>query len=84
MKKKAVGLKYKKDEDKAPKIIAKGEGELAERIIKIAEENGIYIKEDKALVEILEKLNIYEEIPEELYGIIAEILLYVYEIEKKG
>ncbi len=82
--KKAVGLKYEKNKDKAPKLIAKGEGKIADRIIEIAKEYGIYIKEDKTLIEILSKLDIYEEIPEELYGIIAEILLYVYELEKKG
>lgn len=84
MKKKAVGLKYNRNEDKAPKIIAKGEGKTAERIIEIAEKYGIYVKEDKALVEILSKLDLYQEIPEELYGIIAEVLMYVYNLEKKG
>ncbi|BDU51090.1 EscU/YscU/HrcU family type III secretion system export apparatus switch protein [Haliovirga abyssi] len=83
MKKKAVGLVYDKENDNSPKVITKGEGYLAEKIIEIAKENGIYIKEDKSLVEILSKLDISEEIPEELYEIIAEIFLYVYSIEKE-
>ena len=82
MKKKAIGLKYVKDEDNAPKLIAKGEGNLAEKIIEIAKEHNIYIKEDKDLVEILSTLDLYEEIPEELYSVIAEILLYIYNTEK--
>ena len=81
--KKAVGLRYNKNEDNAPKVIAKGVGTVAERIIEKAIEHGVYIKEDKSLVEILEKFDMYQEIPEELYEIIAEIFTYVYNTEKK-
>jgi flagellar biosynthesis protein len=81
--KKAVGLGYNKNEDNAPKVIAKGVGTVAERIIEKAIEHGVYIKEDKSLVEILEKFDMYQEIPEELYEIIAEIFTYVYNTEKK-
>ena len=48
-----------------------------------AKEYGIYVKEDKSLVELLDKFELYDEIPEELYEIIAEIFFYVYNIEKK-
>ena len=81
--KKVVGLGYNKNEDNAPKVIAKGVGTVAERIIEKAIEHGVYIKEDKSLVEILEKFDMYQEIPEELYEIIAEIFTYVYNTEKK-
>lgn len=81
--KKAVALGYEKGKDKAPKVIAHGRGEIAERIIAKAEEYGIYIKEDKTLIELLDKFDIYQEIPEEMYEIIAEIFLYVYNLEKK-
>ena len=81
--KKAVALGYEKGKDKAPKVIAHGRGEIAERIIAKAEEYGICIKEDKTLIELLDKFDIYQEIPEEMYEIIAEIFLYVYNLEKK-
>ncbi len=81
--KKAVGLGYNKEKDSAPKVVVKGRGEIAERIIEKAKEYGIYVKEDKSLVELLDKFEIYEEIPEEMYEIIAEIFFYVYNIEKK-
>lgn len=81
--KKAVGLGYNKNEDSAPKVVAKGVGTVAERIIEKAIEHGVYIKEDSSLVEILEKFDMYQEIPEELYEIIAEIFTYVYNTEKK-
>ncbi len=81
--KKAVAIGYDKDKDKAPKIIARGRGEMAEKILEKAAEYGIYIKEDKNLVELLDKFDIYQEIPEEMYEVIAEIFLYVYNLEKK-
>ena len=81
--KKAIGIRYKEEKDKVPKIIAKGQGKLAEKIIKIAEENGIHIKKDKNLLEILYKMDIAEEIPEELYEVLAEILTYVYRLDEK-
>ncbi len=81
--KKAIGVKYNKDEDNAPKVITKGAGEIAEKIIKKAEEYGISVMEDKNLAEILYKLEVPSEIPEELYGVMAEILMYVYEVDKK-
>ncbi len=81
--KKAVAIGYDKDKDKAPKIIARGRGEMAEKKLEKAAEYGIYIKEDKNLVELLDKFDIYQEIPEEMYEVIAEIFLYVYNLEKK-
>ena len=76
--KKAVALKYNSEIDNAPKLIAKGEKEIAEKIIKIAKENGIPIFEDPYLISILYKLNFYEEIPEEIYEAVAAILATVY------
>ncbi len=76
--KKAIALKYDKEKDNAPKVVGKGKGITAEKIIQVAEENGIYIKEDPELLEILSTLDFYEEIPEELYKAVAEILVFVY------
>jgi len=75
--KKAVALKYDPEEDKAPLVVAKGRGEVAERIIKLAKEKGIPITEDKNLVEALIKIDLYEEIPPELYEAVAKVIAFV-------
>ncbi len=76
--KKAIALKYDRKKDDAPKVVGKGKGAIAEKIIQTAKENGIYIKEDPELVEALSSLDIYEEIPEELYKVVAELLVFIY------
>ncbi len=80
--KKAAALKYEKGKDNAPKLVAKGEDLIAEKILQIAEENQIFIKEDKELIEVLSTLDLYQEIPEELYQVIAEVLVYIYKSTK--
>ncbi len=79
--KKAVALKYEAEKDSAPKVVAKGRGYIAQKIIELARQHGIPMKEDDALVEVLSKLDIYEEIPMELYKAVAEILVFVYQIK---
>lgn len=78
---KAVALKYDKDKNSAPKIVAKGQGILAEKIEDIARSSGIYIAKDKHLVEGLYKMNIGSDIPEELYEAVAKILVFVYNLK---
>ncbi len=80
--KKAVALKYEMGRDKAPKIAAKGSGEIAKNILEFAKEHGIPIKEDPQLVELLSDLELNSEIPPELYEAVAKILSYIY--KKKG
>ena len=79
--KKAAALKYSISEDEAPKIIAKGKGELAEKIISLAQEEKIPIHQNQDLIELLLELELGEEVPEELYEIVAEILSFIYNIE---
>jgi flagellar biosynthesis protein len=81
--KKASALKYDPKKNKAPVVVAKGKGYIAEEIIKRAKEHNIEIKEDKDLVEVLSKLELYAEIPEELYKAVAIILSEVYKINNK-
>lgn len=80
---KAVALRYEKLKDRAPKVVAKGGGFIAEKIIEIARQNNIPIKEDPDLIELLYKLDIYDEIPEELYKVVAEVFAYIYKISGK-
>ncbi len=81
-KNKAVALKYSK-EDVSPKVIAKGQGVVAKSILDKAIDEDITIYEDKKLVEKLIQLDIDEEIPEELYEAVAEIIFYVYSLDSK-
>ncbi len=80
--KKAVALIYK-EEYKAPKVIAKGKGETADKIVEVGKDKDIEIYEDKNLVEDLLKLELYEEIPPELYEAVSEIILFIYSIDKE-
>ncbi|RYL95358.1 hypothetical protein EWI07_02295 [Sporolactobacillus sp. THM7-4] len=82
--KKAVALKYTKGADEAPHITAKGEGRLAEKLIKEAKKNNIPIQEDESLVSMLSELDINEIIPEELYAAVAEIYTFIYNIDKRA
>ncbi|TSA44997.1 MAG: flagellar biosynthesis protein FlhB [Deltaproteobacteria bacterium] len=74
----AAAIKYDNRKDVAPKVIAKGRGAIAEKIIELAQKKNVPIKVDPALVQILSKLDIDEQIPVELYKAVAEILSFVY------
>ena len=79
----AVAIKYKMNEDPAPKVVAKGKGRIAEKIIELAKENDIPIREDPDLVEILAKLELNQYIPPELYQVVAEILAFIYRMSDR-
>ena len=80
---KAVALQYDKNANNAPKITAKGKGETANNIIKIATDNKIPIKKDEDLVELLSKIDIDKEIPTSMYKAVAEIFAFIYELSNK-
>jgi len=80
---KAVALTYEPELATAPRILAKGQGKTAEKIIEIAESNGIHIHRDPDMIEILSQLDLDEEIPVDLYQVIAELLAFVYELNRK-
>lgn len=77
---KAVALKYDIEKDKAPKLTAKGQGETAKNIIKIAKQNDIPIKKDEDLIELLSKIDIEKEIPPSMFKAVAEIFSFIYEM----
>jgi len=77
---KAVALRYDKDKDAAPRVIAKGRGDIAKKIIEIADANNLPLYEDKNLIQILEALELETEIPSELYRAVAEVLAFVYRL----
>jgi flagellar biosynthesis protein len=77
-KEKAVALQYDKEKDNAPSVTAQGTGETAKNIIKIAEENGIPIKKDEDLVNMLSQIELNKEIPVELYQAVSEVFSFIY------
>ncbi len=80
--KKAVALGYNKAADNAPKVLATGKGDIANKIIEEAKKHKVPIKEDSDLVEILSKIDINQEIPQDLYKAVAEIFTFLYRTTK--
>lgn len=76
----AVALGYDAERDAAPRLLASGEGAIADKIIALARVNGIPIREDPALVAALATVNLDAAIPPELYAVVAEVLAYVYRV----
>lgn len=79
--KKAVALGYEDDKDSAPRVLARGSGLVADRIMELAKEKGVTLYEDAALVEALSAVDIGREIPEELYKVVAEVLAFIYALD---
>jgi len=80
---KAVALKYDRKKDNAPRVIAKGRGEIAEKIIEVAKAHNVPLYEDKNLIQILEALDLETEIPSELYRAVAEVLAFIYRLNER-
>lgn len=80
----AVALRYESEKDDAPRVIAKGWGEIAEKIIEIAREHGVTIYEDSELAEVLSRLDLNQIIPPEMYYAIAEVLAFVYRLNGRA
>lgn len=80
-KKKAVALLYDPN-NQAPQVVASGQGALADKIISTAKESDVPLYKDTNLTETLLKLDIGDCIPPELYGVVAEILVYVDRMDK--
>ena len=83
-KKSAAALKYDVEKDVAPRVTATGKGFVAERIVALAKEYGIPLYEDPTLVELLVKLDLGDAIPYELYQVVAEVLSFIYNMERKA
>lgn len=80
---KAVALRYDDLRDPAPRVIAKGQGEIARRIVEIARRCAVPVHEDPDLVEVLAKVELEAVIPPMLYQAVAEILAFLYRLNAK-
>jgi flagellar biosynthesis protein len=74
----AVALQYSRQTDPSPRVVAKGEGDLAEKILEIAREHGVEVREDADLAQLLSKVELESQIPIEAFVAVAEILSYIY------
>lgn len=83
LRKGAIAIGYDEKLDEAPKVLAKGFGIVGEEIIAVGKEHEIMIREDELLFESLSRLEVSENVPPKLYQVIAELLAYVYKVEKK-
>ncbi len=79
--KKAAAIKYNAT-DEAPKLIAKGAGIVADKILEVAQENTLPVYKDEKLVEELTKMDLGDFIPPELYQVVAEIMVFVSDIDR--
>ena len=91
----AVALKYQqtgqgklsqtsnKKQKAAPKVVAKGQGDLAQEIIHLAESHGILVHQDEMLMQVLNTLDLGQEIPESLYHVIAELIAFSFVLQGK-
>ncbi len=78
----AIAIRYDMDRDKAPLVIATGRGPVADEILRIADDNKIPLYEDPELAKLLSKLELDIEVPPELYTLVAEVLFFVYKLDR--
>ncbi len=80
--KKAVALKY--DETMiAPKVVASGQGKVAERIEELGVQNKVHVVQDEKLVKELTRVDIGDNIPPDLYEVVAQLLVFIGDVDKK-
>ena len=81
---KAVAVKYDVQKGRAPRIMATGKGAVAEMILQVAEEHRVPFYEDTSLANLLSKLELDTEVVPELYTLVAEVLAFVYQLDKQA
>jgi flagellar biosynthesis protein len=81
--KQAVTLRYEPRKHRAPVVTGKGRGHLAEKILELAREHNIPIRQDKNLLQILSRLDTRQEVPPEVYKVVAEILAFIYRLSNR-
>lgn len=79
----AAAIQYNQDKDHAPRVVAKGKGDVAQNIKKLAKANDIPTYQDEKLARQLYNLSIGDEIPPELYHVVAEILAFIISLDTK-
>jgi flagellar biosynthesis protein len=78
-----VALRYEPKRESAPRVVAKGRGYLADKILELAREHNVPIRQDRNLLQVLSRLDLNEEIPPEIYKAVAEILAFIYRLNNR-
>lgn len=78
----AAVIRFNEQADNAPQIVAQGRGQLAAKIIELAKQHNVQMEEDSGLVQNLLDIDLGDNIPPQLYSVMAEILLMIEEMEK--
>lgn len=81
--KQAIALTYQKSNNSSPRVVAKGSGFIADRIMATAKQNSVPIYQNKTLASMLMAVELDREIPPELYQAVAEVLAYIYYVDKR-
>jgi len=80
----AAALRYDTEEGSAPRLVAKGTGEVAERILALAREHGVPVREDPALLTLVSALDLGKEIPPDLYEAVAKLIVYLRALDQRA
>ncbi len=83
-KRQAVALRYDSEKDMAPRVVAKGRGYIAQKIIQAAQAHGIPLVADAQMTNLLEEIDLDAQIPPSFYLAVAEILAFVYRINAQS
>ena len=81
---KAVALKYKAYEDNAPKVLAKGKGEIAKKIIEKAKKYDVPMFQNEEIANMLLDVEVGEEVPAKMYNAVVEVFVWLYKLEEKA
>lgn len=79
----AVAIRYREQEMTAPRVVARGRGEVARKIRRLARRHGVPIVREVALARSLVELDLEDEVPEDLYEAVAEVLYFVYHLQER-
>ena len=79
----AVAIRYDRDRENAPRVVAKGKGFVAEQLLAIARRHAVPVYQNQTVTQLLMAVELDREIPPEMYAVVAEILAYVYRIDKR-
>ena len=80
----AVALRYDKNKEDAPRVIAKGKGFVAEQLIAIARRHAVPVYQNQSVTQLLMAVELDREIPPEMYQAVASVLAYVYRLDGKA
>jgi len=77
----AIAMAYSGERTDAPRVVAKGYGDVADRIIELGHQEGIFVHDSPELVSLLMQVDLDARIPESLYQVVAELLVWIGQID---